>query len=118
VKLIIVLLDSQETPSILWKKKVHYHVCKSWTPVPILSQMNPISTTKPGSPKIHVNIILRLFLGLLTGLLPTCLTHLILLIFITVMFGEEYKVRIPYYAVFPNLLSIEQRLLIFEIHRF
>jgi len=46
-----------QIPCILWNPKVYYHIHKGPAAIPILSQMYPVHTLPPYSPKIHSNII-------------------------------------------------------------
>jgi hypothetical protein len=96
-------------PAFLWNPKVHYRVHNSPPLVTILNQMHLDHIFPPYSPKIHSNIIPHLRIDCPSGLFPscfritilyaflislmcaTCVTHLLLLVLITlILCGVEY----------------------------
>jgi len=101
----------QEIPSLLWNPEVHYRVYKGPRLVPILSQMHPIHTFPPYSPKIQSNIIFlsklrsskwsllfrfsnqnSAYIFLIPLIRATHSAPLILLdLFTLIVFGEAYK---------------------------
>ena len=50
-------LSSQEISQILWNPKVNYHINNHLSPVPILSQINPVHTSPSHFWKTHFNVI-------------------------------------------------------------
>ena len=59
---------SQEIPCILWNQKVHYHIHKCLSPVPLLSLISPVHILTSHFLKIHLYISSHLCLGLPSGL--------------------------------------------------
>ena len=61
----------QESPRILWNLKVYYRIHKCQSPVPSLSQINPVHTPHPTSWRFVLILSSHLRLGLPSGLFPS-----------------------------------------------
>ena len=62
---------SQETPQILWNPNVHYHIHTCLSPVPILSQLDPVHAPTFLSLKSILIFSCHLQLGLPSHLFPS-----------------------------------------------
>ena len=95
-------------PHILWNPKFHYRIHNSPTPVPVLSQINPVHVSASHGFKILFNITLPSIPDLPSGSFlqisppkpcmhpsltrATCSAHLIPFDWITIMItGEQYR---------------------------
>jgi hypothetical protein len=104
--------SSEEIPRLFWNPKVHYHVHKSPSLVPILSQIKPVHTFSPCFCEIQFNIILpamprssvwlllnrfrdknRVYISCLPMRATRSADLILLYVFTLTIFGEAYKSR-------------------------
>ena len=114
---------SQEIPRTLCNPKVHYRIHKCPSPVPILSQLDPVHPPHPTSWRFNLILSSHLRLGLPSGLFPSGIPSYTLytpllspmratcppISFLSILSPAQYSVsstdhKAPHYVIFSTLL--------------
>jgi hypothetical protein len=93
---------TQELPNILWNMEVHYCVCKSPPAVPILNQINPISTTQFYLSMNYLILFTHLHLGVPSGCCPSGFSTNILYTFL----GSRICATCPVHSILFDFVII------------